>query len=395
MKRFPLALLALLLVVASPATARAACDTTVLPDGTRVAELVTALGSICFQLLDAEAPAHTENFLYYVENGLIADSFFHRSVANFVLQGASFRIGQGQLPEEVPKRGVVVPNEPCTRDIQAPPPNQATMICSQRGNERGTVALAKSGGDVNSGSNSWFINLSDNRVNLDNQNGGFTVFARVFQGMNVVEAIAALTRITRDDLAWIGSEYAGQLLPALGQPDTSFLFNGPLLSPPLYDVAGLYGCWDPRHQVSILDASVLPDRLVVVDDPIIPAIAANRRFPWTLSSTCGTPTTLATFVADPGPPECPAVDRIGIATNGPVFRVCTGGACTSFSEFSCAQAAGALAQRELWRADFHAHFLEQLVYVTSTNVTTVPEPGALAAAAIALGSLALLRRSRS
>jgi len=108
MKRFPLALLALLLVVASPATARAACDTTVLPDGTRVAELVTALGSICFQLLDAEAPAHTENFLYYVENGLVADSFFHRSVANFIVQGGSFRIGQDQLPEPVPTRGVVV-----------------------------------------------------------------------------------------------------------------------------------------------------------------------------------------------------------------------------------------------------------------------------------------------
>jgi len=395
MKSLPLALLAPLLVIASPATARAACDTTGLPDGTRVVELVTPLGSICFQLLDAGAPAHTENFLYYVENGLVEDSFFHRSVANFIVQGASFRIGQDQLPEEVPKRGVVVPNEPCTRDIQAPPPNQATMICSQRGNERGTVALAKSGGDPNSGSNSWFINLGDNRANLDNQNGGFTVFARVFQGMNVVDAIAALTRITRDDLAWIGSEYAGQSLPALGQPDTSFLFNGPLLSPPLYDVAGLYGCWDPRHQVTILNSTVVNGG--VVSDPIIPAIATNplRKFALTLSSTCGTPTTQATFVADPGPPECPAVDQIGVATDGPVFRPCTGGACTSFSEFSCAQAAEALAKRELWRADFHADFLKQLVYVTSTQVTTVPEPGALAAAAIALGSLALLRRSRS
>ncbi len=396
MKRLQPAVLAMLLVVASPAIARAACDTTSLADGTRVVELVTPLGTICFELLDAGAPAHTANFLYYVENGLVTDSFFHRSVANFIVQGASFRIGQDQLPEPVPARGVVVANEPCTLDIQAPPPNQAKMICSQRGNERGTVALAKGGGDPNSGSNSWFINLVDNRANLDNQNGGFTVFARVIQGMNVVDAIAALTRITRDDLAWIGSEYAGQLLPALGQPDTSFLFNGPLLSPPLYDVAGLYGCWDPRHQVSLLNAAVLPS-VVIVSDPIIPAIVVNplRKFAWTLSTTCGTPTTLATFVADPGPPECPAVDQIGVATNGPVFRLCTGGTCTSFFEFSCAQAAEALAQRELWRADFHAHFLEQLVYVTSTSVTTVPEPGALAAAAIALGSLALLRGSRS
>jgi cyclophilin family peptidyl-prolyl cis-trans isomerase len=391
MQRILVALFAALIAIASPAVARAACDTTGLATGTRVTELVTPLGSICFELLDADAPAHTENFLYYVENGLVADSFFHRSVTNFIIQGASYRIGQDRLPEDVPKRGVVVPNEPCTRDIAAAPPNQATMICSQRGNERGTVALAKSGGDVNSGSNSWFINLADNRVNLDNQNGGFTVFARVFQGMNVVDAIAALTRITRDDLAWIGSEFAGQLLPAPGQPDTTFLFNGPLLNPPLYDVAGQYGCWDPRHQVSILNSTNLNGG--VVSDPIIPAIG-TRKFAWTLSSTCGTPTTQATFVADPGPLECPAVDQIGIATNGPVFRFCTGGTCTSFFEFSCAQAADALAQRELWRADFHTHLLEQLVYVTSTSVTTVPEPGSLAAAAIALGSLAQLRRSR-
>ena len=394
MQRTFVALFAAFIAIASPAIARAACDTTGLAAGTRVTELVTPLGSICFELLDAEAPAHTENFLYYVENGLVADSFFHRSVTNFIIQGASYRIGQDRLPEDVPKRGVVVPNEPCTRDIAAAPPNQATMICSQRGNERGTVALAKSGGNVNSGSNSWFINLADNRANLDNQNGGFTVFARVFQGMNVVDAIAALGRITRDDLAWIGSEFAGQALPAAGQPDTTFLFNGPLLNPPRYDVAGEYGCWDPLHQVSILNSANLNGG--VVDDPILPPIVASplRKFAWTLASTCGTPTTLATFVADPGPPECPAADRIGIATKGPVFRFCTGGTCNSFFEFSCAQAAEALAQRELWRADFHTHFLEQLVYVTSTNVTTVPEPGAFAATVIALGSLARLRRAQ-
>lgn len=43
-----------------------------------------------------------------------------------------------------------------------------------------TIAMAKLGGDPNSATNQFFINLGANDTNLDLQNGGFTVFARVF-----------------------------------------------------------------------------------------------------------------------------------------------------------------------------------------------------------------------
>lgn len=40
---------------------------------------------------------------------------------------------------------------------------------------------------------SAFVNLSDNAANLNNQNGGFTVFAKIlYNGMSVFDAIAAL-----------------------------------------------------------------------------------------------------------------------------------------------------------------------------------------------------------
>jgi cyclophilin family peptidyl-prolyl cis-trans isomerase len=38
---------------------------------------------------------------------------------------------------------------------------------------------AKIGGDPNSATSEFFVNLADNSANLDTQNGGFTVFATV------------------------------------------------------------------------------------------------------------------------------------------------------------------------------------------------------------------------
>ena len=65
-----------------------------LAAGTQVAALETALGPLCIELLSDDAPLHVANFLYYLNNGLLVDTFFHRHVAGFVLQGASFTLGQ-------------------------------------------------------------------------------------------------------------------------------------------------------------------------------------------------------------------------------------------------------------------------------------------------------------
>jgi cyclophilin family peptidyl-prolyl cis-trans isomerase len=384
MKRPPIALVfALLLALAPARPVGAACNTSGLPPGTPVAELTTTLGTICFELLDDDAPLHVENFLYYLENDLLTDTLFHRSVPGFVLQGGGFRINPTTLlPEAVPARpGVTVTNEPCTLDTLHDPGPPAVMICSQRGNERGTVALAKQSGDPNSGTTNWFINLADNRPNLDNQNGGFTVFARVFQGMDVVDAIAALPRATRDDVTWLGSPL-GRVQPA------QFTFTAPLRNPPLYEVAGQYGCFDPKQAVAILNPSAFPNSQIVAD-PVVPAV-----LPHMLSMGCGTPTTRATFVPDPGPEGCTDVDRIGASVTGPASLTCLASGvqaqCTvaDHFEFSCQQAADALDLREQWRAAFKSHFASQLVYVTDA----VPEPGSAVAAVAAFAALALRRR---
>lgn len=129
---------------------------------------------IHFALLPQFAPLTVANFIAYIEAGYFDDNLFHRSVPDFIIQGGAFKFTATQSIGDVPAFDPVK-NEPGIS------------------NTRGTVAMAKLGGDPNSATSSWFINTANNALNLDAQNGGFTVFADVIgNGMNVADEIANL-----------------------------------------------------------------------------------------------------------------------------------------------------------------------------------------------------------
>lgn len=138
----------------------------------------TNMGPIDLDLYDTQTPLTVANLLAYTRAGSYDRSFFHRLAKNadgtgFVLQGG------GHLFPEV---------APITK--RAPVQNE---FSAQRSNLRGTVAMAKTAGNPNSATSEWFVNLGNNSANLDNQNGGFTVFGRVTPPtMNTVDAMAAL-----------------------------------------------------------------------------------------------------------------------------------------------------------------------------------------------------------
>jgi peptidyl-prolyl cis-trans isomerase A (cyclophilin A) len=151
-----------------------------------VVEIRTSVGIIEVNLFDNTTPETVSNFLTYVNSGAYADNVVHRSVSNFVIQGGGFQYtgpvsltDNNQFALDAVQTGQALVNEP------------------KLSNVRGTIAMAKLGGQPNSATSQWFINLSNNVSSLDaNVQGseGYSVFGQVIgDGMQVVDAIAALS----------------------------------------------------------------------------------------------------------------------------------------------------------------------------------------------------------
>jgi cyclophilin family peptidyl-prolyl cis-trans isomerase len=146
--------------------------------------LSTTMGDIEIEMYEQGAPITVTNFLQYVHDGFYNGTIFHRVMPDFVIQGGGF------LPDLVAQKVV---RDPITNEFS-----------STRSNVRGSLAMAKRGSDPNSATSQFFFNLVDNNDpanpnNLDSQNGGFTVFAHVVKGMNIVTDIARVDTETKTD----------------------------------------------------------------------------------------------------------------------------------------------------------------------------------------------------
>jgi cyclophilin family peptidyl-prolyl cis-trans isomerase len=123
----------------------------------------TNQGPITVELFDKQAPRTVANFFNYITSGRYDNSIFHRLVSNFVLQGGGFTFTSDGATTSLP----AIPTDPAVK-------NEFGIS-----NTQGTLAMAKVGNDPNSATDQFFFNLANNSSNLDNQNGGFTVFGKV------------------------------------------------------------------------------------------------------------------------------------------------------------------------------------------------------------------------
>ncbi len=129
----------------------------------------TSHGDITIEMFPDEAPITVENFLSYVDDGFFDGTVFHRVMPGFVIQGGGFDADMNQKETRDPIR------------------NEADNGLK---NDRGTLSMARTQ-QVNSATSQFFINLNDNAfLNHGARDFGYAVFARVVEGMDVVDEIA-------------------------------------------------------------------------------------------------------------------------------------------------------------------------------------------------------------
>ena len=136
------------------------------------ARMETTKGTIIIELYPDKAPETVENFLAYARDGFFDGTIFHRVIPGFVVQGGGFTQDMRQKPTNQPVK------------------NEAN---NRLENTKGTLSMARTS-DPHSATSQFFINLKDNaQLNFSSetpQGWGYCVFAKVVDGMDVVEAIA-------------------------------------------------------------------------------------------------------------------------------------------------------------------------------------------------------------
>ena len=134
------------------------------------ATLHTNRGEIAVELFDDDAPKTVENFLKLARDGFYDGVIFHRVIPDFMIQGGDpTGTGSGgpgyEFEDEFNEHKVV----------------------------RGALAMANAGPNTNG--SQFFIVTADETPWLD---GKHTVFGRVTDGMDVVDAISEADRDSRD-----------------------------------------------------------------------------------------------------------------------------------------------------------------------------------------------------
>jgi cyclophilin family peptidyl-prolyl cis-trans isomerase len=142
---------------------------------TMVVVLETNMGSIAMELYEDRARETVRNFVRHVRSSYYDGLTFYRVKPGFMIQAG------------------IVQADGRERHSQVPP--LANEADNGLKNLRGTLAMARQG-DPHSAKTDFFINVVDNPAldfkDMTAQGFGYAVFGSVIEGMDVVDAIAAV-----------------------------------------------------------------------------------------------------------------------------------------------------------------------------------------------------------
>lgn len=166
--------------------------------GDTIAVLHTNMGDISVQFFEDVAPKAVENFLTHAEEGYYDGVIFHRVINDFMIQSGD--------PEGTGRGGESIWGEPFELELS-----------DKAFNLRGALCMANTGSEVSNGSQFYIVQagvvketlfqvyenygytFSDEQKELYQTyggapwlDGGYTVFGQVVEGMDIVDAIAAV-----------------------------------------------------------------------------------------------------------------------------------------------------------------------------------------------------------
>lgn len=141
------------------------------------ARVDTSLGSFNVELFPSCAPRTVANFVSLANSGFYDNLTWHRIVPGFVIQTGDPNSRNG-LNSTRSTWGLGGSNQTVPLEW-----------CGRLHNYAGSLAMARKGGDVNSGTSQFFIDLSNSTDNLS-LDGNYTVFGKVISGMNIVQDLA-------------------------------------------------------------------------------------------------------------------------------------------------------------------------------------------------------------
>jgi cyclophilin family peptidyl-prolyl cis-trans isomerase len=166
---------------AAETSGRAPVAESVRPDTpviTHIAVLQTTLGTIRLGLYGEDAPKTVRNFVELARRGVYDGVLFHRVARNFVIQAGDPLTKDPRERARWGTGGVSIYGGEFEDELNPQTPSY------QLGYQPGTVAMANRGPNTNT---SQFFICLERAVNLPK---AYTIFGRVLEGMDVVQAIA-------------------------------------------------------------------------------------------------------------------------------------------------------------------------------------------------------------
>jgi len=219
----------------------------------RISHGTTVVGDIDIELYDSEKPVTVSNFLAYVQSRKYDNSILHRCNPGFVLQGGGWT---------VPSPEFLGPFQTVSRITPFPAITNESLVGQHFNNTARTIAMARDGTNLNSAQSDWFFNLVNNSPNMDTNSGGYVVFGKATNGLNVLDYFNTLP--TANILNMTSAVHRATCAPVHISPDD--VFDYPFIDLPVFGLP--FGC--PTYSdlfsvqaIMISGPDVLPPKLTV------------------------------------------------------------------------------------------------------------------------------------